>query len=73
MSRVVALALQIGILLGAVAGILYLVRIILQLVSGVGSWYWAGAMASFAAPLAFALALHFYERRDRSVSVEPAQ
>lgn len=62
MSRAIALVLQIGLLLTSVAGILFAVRIILQQTIG-GSWYWGGAMAAFAGPAFFALALYLYERR----------
>ena len=63
MSRLISLILQVGLLLSAVAGILFAVRIILQQTIG-GSWFWGGAMAAFAGPVFFALALQLFERRD---------
>ena len=53
MSRAITLTLQVGLLLSAVAGILFAVRIILQQAIG-GSWYWAGAMAADSPELAHA-------------------
>ncbi len=63
MSRAITLILQIGLLLSAAAGILFAVRIIVQQTIG-GSWFWGGAMAAFAGPAFFALALHLFERRE---------
>ena len=63
MSRAITLLLQAGLFLTAIAGILFAVRIILQQTVG-GSWYWGGAMAAFAGPVLFALALYLFERRD---------
>jgi hypothetical protein len=61
MSRAIVLLLQVGLMLSAIAGILFAVRIILQQTIG-GSWYWGGAIAAFVGPVAFALALLLVER-----------
>ena len=63
MSRAIVLLLQVGLMLSAVAGILFAVRIILQQTIG-GSWYWGGAIAAFFGPVAFALALFLVERAE---------
>ena len=63
MSRAIVLLLQVGLMLSAVAGILFAVRIILQQTIG-GSWYWGGAIAAFVGPVAFALALFLVERSE---------
>jgi hypothetical protein len=62
MKRLISLLLQAGLVLTAVAGILFAVRIILQQALGIGHWYWAGAVAAFVGPLAFAAALFVFER-----------
>ena len=65
MSRALVLALQIGVLVSAVAAILSSIRIILQQTVG-GSWFCGCAMAAFAAPAFFAVAL-FLVRRSEAV------
>ena len=62
MKRVLSLLLQAGMVLTSVAGILFAVRMILQQSLGIGRWYWAGAVAAFVGPLAFAAALYVFER-----------
>lgn len=63
MSRIVALLLEAGLIVSAIGAILYSLRIIMGSIIDV-SWYWGGAMAAFAGPVAFALALFIHEKRD---------
>ena len=63
MNRALTFLLQVGLALTSVAAILFAVRIIVQQTLG-GSWYWGGAMAAFAGPVAFAVALRLHERGD---------
>ena len=69
MKRAIVLLLQIGLMLTAIAAIIFAVRIILQLTIG-GSWYWGGAIAAFTGPVAFAIALYVFERCNASGSSE---
>ena len=62
MSQVITLVLRVGVLLSAIAGILFAVRIILEQTVG-GSWYWGGALAAFSGPVFFSAALYLFERR----------
>lgn len=62
MSRAIQLTLQIGLLLSAIAGIVFAVRIIIGMTLG-ANWFWGGAVAAFIGPATFALALYLYERR----------
>ena len=70
MKRLINLLLQAGLVLTAVAAILFAVRIILQQAVGIGTWYWAGATAVFLGPVAFAIAIWVFERSDRSNASE---
>ena len=72
MSRINVMVLEVGLLISSLAAILFALRIILQQVIG-GSWFWGGAMAAFAAPVAFALALYLYDRRLPAVRKEAAE
>ena len=54
--RVSLMLLEVGVLLGAVAGLLYVVQMIVGSLFGT-TWFWGGAMASLLAPLAFAAAI----------------
>ena len=62
MTRAISLVLQIGLVVSSIAAILFALRIILEQILG-GSWYWGGAMAAFAGPVAFSLALYLFEHR----------
>ena len=48
--------LEVGLLLGTVAALLYVVRMIVGTVTGL-EWFWGGAIASLSAPPAFAAAI----------------
>ena len=63
MNRAIVIILQIGLVLSAIAGILFALRIILQQAAIGGGWHWGGAMAAFAGPVAFAFALYLFDRR----------
>jgi hypothetical protein len=54
--RINQVLLEAGLLLGSLAAILYLVRMIIGSILGV-EWFWGGAVASLFAPLSFAAAL----------------
>ena len=69
MTRALTIMLQIGLAVTSVAAILFALRIILQQTIG-GSWYWGGALAAFAGPVAFALALYLFERCASSAAPE---
>lgn len=62
MSRAITLLLEIGLVISVVAAIGYAVQIALGVLFGT-SWYWAGALAAFAGPVAFALALRLTSDR----------
>ena len=70
MTRAITLLLQVGLVLTAIAAILFALRIILQQSLGIGSWYWGGAVAVFLGPLAFTAALAVFERSTRSNASE---
>ena len=71
MSRVITIFLEIGILVTSIAAIIFAARIIVQQTIG-GSWYWGGALAAFAGPALFALALSLY-RPSAGAKVEEAR
>jgi hypothetical protein len=62
MNRVITLLLQAGLLVSTAAAIAYAVRILLGTLFDT-SWYWAGALAALAGPVAFALALRLISDR----------
>jgi hypothetical protein len=62
MESVIRLSLSIGLLLSALAGIAYAGVVLVGTLLPV-SWYWGGALAAFAGPLAFALAAYVNELR----------
>ena len=70
MKRVITLLLQAGIVLTAIAAILFAVRMIVQQALGAGSWYWGGAIASFLGPVALAAALFVFERCASRITTE---
>ena len=72
MTRAITLLLQVGLVLTAIAAILFAVRIILQQALGIGSWYWGGAIAVFLGPLAFTAALALLGRNTGSNASEPS-
>jgi hypothetical protein len=67
MSRAISVILQAGILLSAVAGIPFAIRII-QEQTIAGSWYWGAAIVVFAGPALFAVALYVIERHPIQTS-----
>jgi hypothetical protein len=64
MNRIVQLLLRVGLLLGIVGSIGQLVIMVLDVfIPSSLRWYWGGALAFFAAPVAFALTMRLLDER----------
>jgi hypothetical protein len=64
MDRALRFLLQIGLALACIAALTASARVIVGFMLGI-HWYWAGVLAAFAGPVAFAAALFLFDRGGR--------
>ena len=69
MNRLVALLLTAGLIIAAIGAIAQAVLMLADVfLPQQLSWYWGGALAYFAAPVAFALTLRLLDERPTRVT-----
>ncbi len=69
MNRLLSLVLQAGLVVASIAAVAQAVLMMADVfLPGQLPWYWGGALAYFAAPVAFALTLRLLDGRSTRVT-----